>query len=221
MTIPTTIVTNTLVKVNPKQDAEVMAFYDQANKLLEYANTRTIVTVDDAKAATNDLSLIANLRKAMEKKRKDYLLPFQEHIKEVNAVYQVYMEPIEQADKITRNKWTAWKNEQDRLKAEQERINNLRIEAQRAEAALNNGEIKEEIKLVEVIVAPKRTVTDMGTASQKQNWTYEILSFKDLSDDYKLPNTSALNALAKSVKDTRVITGLRIFNNPGMVVRPK
>jgi len=172
MTIPTTIVTNTLVKVNPKQDAEVMAFYDQANKLLEYANTRTIVTVDDAKAATNDLSLIANLRKAMEKKRKDYLLPFQEHIKEVNAVYQVYMEPIEQADKITRNKWTAWKNEQDRLKAEQERINNLRIEAQRAEAALNNGEIKEEIKLVEVIVAPKRTVTDMGTASQKQNWTY-------------------------------------------------
>jgi len=149
------------------------------------------------------------------------LLPFQEHIKEVNAVYQVYMEPIEQADKITRNKWTAWKNEQDRLKAEQERINNLRIEAQRAEAALNNGEIKEEIKLVEVIVAPKRTVTDMGTASQKQNWTYEILSFKDLSDDYKLPNTSALNALAKSVKDTRVITGLRIFNNPGMVVRPK
>jgi len=210
-----------LAKIDPQQDLEVMAFYAEAQRLQDYANTRVITTNEDAKTATNDLSIIAKLRKAMEAKRKDYLSPFQEHVKEVNGIYQTLMAPIEQADRITRAKWTAYTNAQAALARKQEEINRLRMEAARKEAEMNNGEIKESVNLVEVVAAPKKTVTDLGSASQRANWTYEVTDFALLSDDYKLPNTSALNALAKSVKNTRTIPGLRIYNDPDMVVRAK
>jgi hypothetical protein len=95
------------------------------------------------------------------------------------------------------------------------------MEAAKAEAALNNGEIKESVNLVEVVEAPKRTITDMGSAGQRGNWTYEVVDFNLLPNEYKLPNNSLLNSLAKSVKNTRTIPGLRIYNDPTMVVRSR
>ena len=214
--------TSTLVKIDPKKDALVMAYYSQAGTLLEYAKSRNIATIEDANAATNDLAMIANLRKALDKRRKDYLAPFQEHVKEVNGIYQTFMASVEEADRITRVKWQAFMNEQARLKAKQEEINNLRIEATRKEAELSGtGEIKEETVLIPVIEAPKKTKTEMGTAGQKANWVYQITDFALLPDAYKLPNTAALNALARSVKDSRAIPGLRIYNEPTVAVRTK
>jgi len=213
------LVESALVITNPREDLAIMALYDEANKLLEYAKVRTIATLDDVKTATNDLSLIGKLRKAMEAKRKDYLLPFQEHVKEVNDTYKLLMAPVEMADEVTRSKVTNFSREQERIKAEQEKINALRMEAAQKEAALNNGEIKEAIVLVDVIQPAKKVIADLASSGMRDNWTYEIMSFKDLPDEYKMPNTSMLNATAKSVKDSRVIPGLRIYNEPTMVVR--
>ena len=153
----------TLSLVIPTQDQSVVALYNEAQKLLEYANSRVIVSADDTKAATNDLSLIAKLKKAMEAKRKDYLLPFQEHVKEVNDTYKTLMAPVEQADMVTRQKVMAFQREQARIAAEQEEINRLRMEAAQKEAALNNGEIKEAVNLVEVQEVQKNVSTDMGS----------------------------------------------------------
>ena len=213
------LVESALVITNPREDLAIMALYDEANKLLEYANNRVIATLDDTKLATNDLSLISRLKKAMESKRKDYLLPFQEHVKEVNDIYKALMAPVETADMVTRNKVMAFNREQERIKAEQEKINALRMEAAAKEAALNNGEIKEAIVLVDVIQPAKKVIADLASSGMRDNWTYEVMDFAALPNEYKMPNTSMLNATAKSVKDSRVIPGLRIYNEPTMVVR--
>ena len=210
-----------LIKNNPREDLAIMALYDEANKLLEYANNRVIATLDDTKAATNDLSLIAKLKKAMEAKRKDYLLPFQEHVKEVNDTYKLLMAPVEQADEVTRSKVTNFNREQERIKAEQEKINALRMEAATKEAALNNGEIKESVILVDVIQPVKKVMADLASSGMRANWTYEVTDFAALPNEYKLPNTSMLNSLAKSIKDSRTIPGLRIYNDPTLAVRSK
>ena len=210
-----------LIKNNPREDLAIMALYDEANKLLEYAKNRVIATLDDTKAATNDLSLIAKLKKAMEAKRKDYLAPFQEHVKEVNDTYKLLMAPVEQADEVTRSKVTNFNREQERIKAEQEKINALRMEAAQKEAALNNGEIKESIILVEVIQPVKKVIADLASSGMRANWTYEVTDFAALPNEYKLPNTSMLNSLAKSIKDSRTIPGLRIYNDPTLAVRSK
>jgi len=215
------LVESALVITNPREDLAIMALYDEANKLLEYANNRVIATLDDTKLATNDLSLISRLKKAMESKRKDYLLPFQEHVKEVNDIYKALMAPVETADMVTRNKVMAFNREQERIKAEQEKINALRMEAAAKEAALNNGEIKEAIVLVDVIQPAKKVIADLASSGMRDNWTYEVMDFAALPNEYKMPNTSMLNATAKSVKDSRVIPGLRIYNDPTMVVRSR
>ena len=113
----------TLVLTKPEADAEVMAFYKEALNTLEFAEKRVIRTAEDLKPATDDLAIIAKVKKGMESKRKEYLQPFQEHIKEVNEAYKRFMEPVESADKITREKILAFNAEQDRIRREQELIN--------------------------------------------------------------------------------------------------
>lgn len=210
-----------LTKVDPQTDTEVMNFYLEALRLQAYAESRVILTLEDSKLATADLTLIARVQKGMETKRKEYLQPFNDHVKETNEVYRTLMMPIVQADRITRDKLTAYMREQERIRREQEEINRLRIEAAQREATMNNGEISEPVNLVEVVSAPKKVNTDMGSAGQRDNWTYTITDFSLLPDDYKLPNISALNAFAKSTKGTRAVPGVRIFNDPIIVVRPR
>ena len=79
--------TTVLVKASPQNDTEVIAFYNEALELLRYAESRVIATAEDLKPATDDLSIIAKVKKGMEEKRKDYLRPFQDHIKETNAAF--------------------------------------------------------------------------------------------------------------------------------------
>jgi hypothetical protein len=100
--------------------------------------------------------------------------------------------------------------------------NNLRMEAAQKEAALNQGEISEPVNLVEVTpAAPKKVSTDLGSSAMRDNWTFEVNDFKLIPDEYKMVNTSALNSFIKSNKGTRPVPGVRIFNDPVVVVRPK
>jgi hypothetical protein len=138
----------------------------------------------------------------------------------VNNAFKELMAPLEEAERVTKTKMLAFNAEQDRIRREQEEINRKRMEAAEAEMKLK-GELSEPVNLVEVIQeAPKRVNTEVGSTGMRDNWTYQITDFALLSDEYKLPNTSMLNALAKSNKDTRAVAGVRIFNEPIMVVRP-
>jgi len=200
-----------LIKIAPSSDLKVMAFYNQALELQKYAEARVITTVEDLKPATDDLSLIAKVKKGIESSRKDYLQPFQEHIKETNDAFKTLMEPIETADTVTRNKILAFQLKQKLIREEQERINSLRLEAARKEMELK-GELTESVNLVEVIQTPSRISTDMGVVGMRDNWTYEVTDFSILPDEYKVVDTTMLNAIAKRHHDTKPIPGVRFFN---------
>ncbi|MDP2651184.1 MAG: hypothetical protein Q8O98_01185, partial [bacterium] len=133
--------TTTLVKIAPSSDLQVMTFYNQALELQKYAEDRVIITNADLLPATNDLSIIARVKKNMESRRKDYLQPFQDHIKETNDEYKALMEPIQKADKITRDKMTGFINEQARKQREAEAIETEKLALAKREAELKGGEI--------------------------------------------------------------------------------
>jgi len=214
--------TTALIKVAPSNDADVMSFHNKALRLKEYADRRVIATVEDMKSATNDLSIIAKVKNGMEKKRKDYLSPFQDHVKETNEAYKSLIEPIESADKTTRSKILAYQAEQERIRQEQEEINRMRLEAAQKEAALHNGEITESVNLVEVMPeAPRRVSTDMGTVGQRENWKYEVLNFTLLPDEYKVADHTMLNDIAKKHHDQKQIPGVRFYNEPILAVRTR
>ena len=210
---------NARVKVQPEQDVQVMAFYSEALSLQKYAESRVIATAADLRPATDDLSIISRLKKSMEAKRKDYLAPFQEHIKEVNEAYKRLMEPIERADRITRSKILAFQAEQDRIRREEEEINRKRLEAAQAEMKLK-GELSESVNLVEVSPeAPRRTTTDLGSVGQRMIRKYRVVDFAALPDQYKIENSALLNKVVKAGIPS--IPGVDIYEEPILAVNTK
>jgi len=135
-----------LIQIRPDTDEKVVSLYQEAVKLQQYAEARVIQSDGDIKVATDDLSIIAKFKKAIEEKRKEYVGPINEHLKAVNKVFQDFTAPLTEADSITRQKILVYRKEQERIRQEQERINALRLEAARAEMELK-GELAESVEL--------------------------------------------------------------------------
>lgn len=210
-----------LVKVRPQADEAVIALHEQSLKLEQYAVALVITNDDDVKGATNDLSIISGLKKAIEEKRKEYTQPINEHLKAVNEAFKAFTEPLLAADKITRGKVLEYRQEQERIRREQEEINRKRLEAAEQEMRLK-GEITESVDLVEVAPeASKKVSTELGSSGQRDNWTYEVFDFALLPDEYKVVDTSMLNAVAKKHHDQKQVPGVRFINKPIITVRAR
>jgi len=208
-----------IVRVKPEQDIEVQSFYEQALKLAEYAGARDIAIAEDLKPATDDLSIIAKVKKALEGKRKEFVTPLQDHIKEINNAFKRLMEPIEIADGLTRSKILTFQQEQERIRQEQEEVNRLRMEAAQKEMELK-GELSEPVGLVEVTPeAPKRVSTDIGSAGQRMVRKYRVVDFAVLPDQYKIENSALLNKVVKAGIPS--IPGVEIYEEPVIVVNTK
>jgi len=210
---PIEIPTTALVKVNPETDTQVLMFLAESNRLRDFAEARVITTVEDLQPANDDYIIIGKLKKAMEDKRKEYVKPLQDHVKSINDAFKTLMEPIEVADRITGEKILAFQLKQKLIREEQEKINALRLEAAQKDAALHNGEISEPVNLVEVIPEVSRRVsTDIGTTGQKDRWTFEVIDFALLPDEYKMPDATKIGKVVRAGLHT--IPGIKIWNEP-------
>lgn len=208
-----------LTVINPQTDVEVLSLREEAENLLSCAGARVICSLADAGQATDDLALITNLKRAIESKRKEYLQPFQDHIKYVNETYKTLSEPVEQADRIIRNKITTYQREQDRLRREQERINRERVESAQREASQRGDVVSEPVELLEVAPQVPSTIrAGTGSAGRRDNWTYEVVDFHLVPDDYKMINAGVLTPVVKASKGKVNIPGVRIYNDPILAV---
>lgn len=207
-----------IVEIKPEQDKEVMAFYNEALNLAEYAEARIIATTEDTKLATNDLSLISKIRKALEEKRKGYVKPLQDKVKEINDVFKTLMLPIEIADSITRSKILVYQQEQDTKRKEQEEINRLRMEAARKEMELK-GEITESIDLVEISPETPSTIrTDMGTSGVAKIRKWEVEDLSKVPLDYLMIDVAKVGKVVRAGIPS--IAGIRIWDENILRVTP-
>jgi len=211
----------TAVALRPGEDVEVKSYYLEALRLQQYAEARVIATVDDLNPATDDLSIIAKLKKAIEGERKEYLSPLQEQVRQINETYKTLILPIEIADQVTREKILAFKLKQKLNREEQEEINRLKIEASQKEMKLK-GELTESVNLVEVVPELAKSVsTEMGTSGQRDNWKYEVVDVNLIPREYMMPDTSLLNITAKTHHDKKLVAGVRFYNEPIIAVRAR
>lgn len=216
-----TLVGSTELVLRPGEDMEVHNHYLEAEKMLAFANTRVIKTVEDTKKASDDLALISKLKKAMLAKRKDYLDPILYQAEQVRNSYKELMAPVLEAESITKTKMLAYNAEQDRIRREQEEINSKRIEAAAQEMKLK-GELTESVGLVEVAIeTTKRVTTALGTSGQKDNWKYEVEDMDALPREYMIPDLAMLNAIARKHHDQKKIPGVRFYNQPVIATRPR
>ncbi len=205
-----------IVNVKPDLDIKVQSFYQESLKLREYALDRVVSSLEETKDATNDLSMIAKLKKALEEKRKEYVGPLQDHVKEINDAFKTLMQPIEEADRITRDKILAYQKILADQKAEEERINAMRLEAARAEMELK-GELTEPVELVEVSDgAPKTVRTDSGMIGQRMIKKWELEDIALVPEEYKMLDSAKITKMVKAGIPS--IPGIRIYEEPIIAV---
>lgn len=209
----------TAIALRPGEDIEVHGYFEKALKLLEYAEGRTITTVEDDKLANDDLVIIGNLKKVMEAKRVELVKPMQDEVKAIQDTYKTLMAPVLEADRITRTKMATFKMEQRRIAQEAEELNRQAMEVARKQAAMNNGEFTTDITPIDVKTAPKLTRTSLGVSGLVDEWKYRVVDVGKIPREYMIPNDAMLKSIAKQQHDKNPIPGVEFYNEPHIAVR--
>ena len=199
-------------------DAEVAVHHATGLKLLEYAQSMTISTLEESKLAVSDLASIATCKKAMEAKRKEKLAPHKEQVDAIQATYKELMAPVLEAESILKNKQLVFLNEQKRIQAEQERINQQRYEAAQSEMALK-GELSESVNEIEVIEAPKTVHGAIGNSGLVDHWTFEVIDLLEVPREYLIVDQAMLSMIARKYHDQKPVKGIRFINKPYLATR--
>lgn len=209
-----------VIRIDPANDTNAIALYNEALGLQRYAESRVIQSVEDIAHATDDLGLVGKLKKAIEQKRKEYVDPINAHLKAINDAFKTIVVPLDQADSLTRGKILAFKREEARKAAEIAEINRLRIEAARREAMLNEGELSELTRILpEVAPVPAMVRTDMSTMGTAKIWKWEIVDIAKVPDEYKLVDASKIGKVVRA--GLRDIPGIRIYSEDSLRVTSK
>ena len=117
------IATTVSIATRPDLDEKVQLLLGHVAGLLVAAKARQVQTDDDVVSATNDLSIMAGFDKTIEEKRKEYTCPLNEHLKAINNAFRLLTEPLAEADKLTRGKILAYRQEIEDRRREAEKIN--------------------------------------------------------------------------------------------------
>lgn len=208
-----------IVKVAPDKDEMVVSLLGQATRMVEWAHKRTIATNEDVKDATNDLSLIANAKKAIEEKRKEYVDPLNAEVKEINAFFKQLSEPVGEADQITRRKVLDYNAEVERQRQEAEAIEQQKLELARRETELK-GEHTVDLSPVEAPEAtPDMVRTDVGSASKMTIRRWEVEDMSQVPVEFLLVDAGKVTKLVKA--GIGAIPGIRIWEEPTLQVRSR
>ena len=212
--------TKAVIRINPEEDPAYPDLVSEAAALCRYADSRIIKNDEDAKAATDDLNLIRKLAKSIDGLRDKYVRPLNEHVKAINNKFKTLSVPLGQADKTTEAKIIAYRNEVRRKAREAEEINRQKEELARKEAAFNGtGEVTIDTTPVIVPEVAKNVRAETATAGVRSNWKAEVVDFAALSDEYKLPDMTTLNAMARSRKGQNPPAGVKFYDDASLTVR--
>ncbi len=198
-----------VIRVSPLLNSAVNALQVEVARLASYTASRVVACDADAVVATDDLATIRTLKRTIEAQRTEYTRPINAHLDDINAAFKTLSGPLNVADKTTEGKLLAYRAEQRRKAGEAKRINDLRIEAARAEQALK-GEVTEPVELVAEPPPPPQTVhTDTGTSSTVKNRKWRLIDASKVPEEYKILNEVLIGKVVRSGVPS--ILGIEIY----------
>ena len=211
-----------VIRINPDSDEAFVALRSEAERLLIWAQARTVANDNDLKGAADDLNILAGYRKRLKEKQSDWTGPIREHLEKVAGAFRSISDPLDQADQITKDKIGAYRQILKDRTAAAEKANALRLQAAQLEAAANDGVISEPVVIKPVPPAPAKTLrTDVGTLTSREDWDYEIVDVSQLPREYLKPDLVKLRHDVVTNKGKLVIPGIRQFQKESFRTTPK
>lgn len=202
-----------MIRIGANQDSRVLALYEEGIKLRDYALARQIKSDDDLVPATDDLVIIAKLKKAIEATRKEYVEPIREHLDAVNATFREFTAPLNEADLVNGNKVTAYRTEVARRQLEAEAINQQKLELARREAELSGtGEFTVDTTPVVVPKPVHKVTTNMGSTSTQKIYKWEVSDLALVPREYMIVNAALIGGVVRASKGSISIPGIKIWS---------
>lgn len=206
------------------ENSEIQALSTQAMSLEERAQVLVITTEQDLIGATDALGFIARLKKSIEEKRTFFVKPLNEQVSRINQLFKGYAAPLERADGVIRGKVLGYRQEQERIRREEEdRLRKLqeKEQARLAKLAEKKGlpEPPPPPMPITVMAAPKTVSGSMGTVSAKKVWEFEIVDPMAIPREYLMVDESKIRAVVKA--GVRNIPGVRVFEVEQLAVRAR
>jgi len=199
-----------IVKIAPDKDEGYIKLLAETMSLFKYSTKLVIKGADDKKAATNDLIIMGDLGKQIEVIKKEWLGPIDEHRKTVFDILRQLTDPLAQAVRQTKAAMIEYDQEQERIRLELEEIARKEQELEEAKARAENRAPVE----VQTVAIPEqgtgRTRSELGLASTVTTYKANVVDFKLLSDDYKMPDMAKLNRVVNAAKGKIEIPGVKI-----------
>lgn len=124
------------------------------------------------------------------------------HIKEINAYFKEYSEPIVKAREVMDEKMLAWRRK------EQERIDkeNEKIQKEAEKLAIKEGVSTEEVM---ASTEKKELDTSTGNTSVKKKWTFKVTDEKKVNRKYLMLNETKIREDIRA--GVREMTGMEIY----------
>ena len=206
------------VSIAPGRDGSVQMMITQVEGIKKWADKRIVSTLADVKSATDDLTIISNLKKALEEKRKEYVSPLNEHVKAINATFKRISQPLDDADKTTRGKILAYRKEQEDIRHKLEEAARLQAEAlaQQAKAGQPVTEVAAIIPAPPPV--PDKIFRDTGSLGVTMVRKWEVVNFAEVPDDYKIVDAAKVGKVVRAGIPS--ITGIRIWEEESLRVTP-
>jgi hypothetical protein len=201
-----------------QSNEEVKKLNSNALTLKERAQALELRTEADLAIASDNLSEIARLKKAIEAKRVKFTKPLLSLKKQFDDEFKVYLAPLNEADTIIRNKYRKCKAVLVEIaRKEEERLRKLAEKRQikAEEKALEKGEeFIPPPPPVARVETPQKTIG--GTTSVKvRKW--EIEDATKIPREYMIPDEKKIGSLVRA--GIPMIPGVRIWSEDDIRVR--
>jgi len=214
------IPTVAIINVHPDQDEAIQKIVAEAKDVLAYAEALVISDDVGLKRATEDMAALKGIREKFDSKEKEYKRPIREHMEAVGGIFKRMVIPLDQANRLFKDKYSAYVNDHNAKAAEARRIEEEKLALAQREAALNDGEITVPLNTVpDIQEAPRLVRTGAGTAGMRTTWRARVIDFAALDDAYKLANQSVLDAAARTTKGPSNIKGVEFYPETDVSIR--
>jgi hypothetical protein len=194
-----TLKTNNL-PVQGVEEQEIVRLWNRAEQIRDTILTMTIESVNDYKKALEYLLSLSVIKLELDKKRQFFTKPLYDQMRRINAYFDQYLKPIEEADKILRQKivqyralkWEEFKQQEEEI---YERIKN----------ELGSTD------LPPVVVTPTLAKNEVVSGGEV---TFRVVKKWAIEDETKLPREYLKpdeKKIAEAVKKGEEIPGVKVY----------
>ena len=208
-----------LININPRDNPVIAKLQEEIIKLSNYAMGRVIKCDTDLTPAGDDLIMISKLKKALKAKQEEYVSPIKNHLEKVQFVFKDLLGCLDDLEKNTKAKITAYTDVQKARAAEIAEVNRLVDEVAKKQAALNDGAFTVDTVPLEAPAPVKHISTGSGTISEvKAPPTWEIIDEALIPKEYWQLDTVKINRIVRAGGS---IAGIKVTTHTGLRTNTK